>query len=81
VGGTWGKTQRMGTLLEGVYAPEEIPSIIEKVILWYKENGFVKERLGATVDRLGKETLETALSTSDLLDRKEEILAKALLER
>ena len=81
VGGTWGKTQRMGTLLEGVHSPEEIPTVIEKVILWYKENGYSKERLGAIVDRLGKETLEAALSTSDLLDRKEEILSKALLER
>ena len=81
VGGTWGKTQRMGTLLSQVYSVEEIPTVIEKVLLWYKENGIVKERLGATVDRLGKEALESALSTTDLLDRKEEILAKELLEK
>ena len=81
VGGTWGKTQRMGTRLSAVYTPEEIPTVIEKVMLWYKENGYAKERLGATVDRLGTEALESALATNDLLDRKEEIIAKPLLER
>lgn len=81
VGGTWGKTQRMGTLLDDVYPVEEIPTVMEKVILWYKENGYVKERLGATVDRLGKEALESALATNDLIDRKDEILAKDLLEK
>ena len=81
VGGTWGKTQRMGTLLSALYTPDEIPAVIEKVMLWYKENGYVKERLGATIDRLGTDTLEAALATNDLLERKEEILAKPLLER
>lgn len=81
VGGTWGKTQRMGTLLHTVYSADEIPSVIEKVMLWYKENGFVKERLGATIDRLGADALEAALATDDLLERKEEILAKPLSER
>jgi dissimilatory sulfite reductase (desulfoviridin) alpha/beta subunit len=81
VGGTWGKTQRMGTPLSGTYRTEEIPDIIEKVILWYKENGYAKERLGATVDRLGTDALEAALATNDLINRKSEILAKPLLEK
>ena len=81
VGGTWGKTQRMGTRLSNVYTEDEIPVVIEKVMLWYKENGYVKERLGATIDRLGTDALEAAIATNDLLDRKDEILAKPLLER
>ena len=81
VGGTWGKTQRMGTLLNNAYSADEVPTVIEKVMLWYKENGYVKERLGATVDRIGTDALEAALATNDLLDRKDEILAKPLLER
>ena len=81
VGGTWGKTKRMGTLLDTVCTEAEAPDIIEKVMLWYKENGYVKERLGMTLDRLGKEALEAALATDDLLLRKEEILAKPLLEK
>ncbi len=81
VGGTWGKTQRMGTLLENVYSVESVPAVIEKVMLWYKENGYEKERLGATIDRLGIEALEKALDGDSLLKRKEEILAKELLKR
>ena len=81
VGGTWGKTQRMGTLLSSTFTAEEIPVVIEKVMLWYKENGYIKERLGATIDRLGTDALEAALATNDLIDRKDEILAKPLLER
>ena len=81
VGGTWGKTQRMGTLLNSVYSADEVPSVIEKVMLWYKENGYVKERLGATVDRIGTDDLEAAIATDDLITRKDDILAKPLLER
>ena len=76
VGGTWGKSQRMGTLLSGVFSYDEVPDVIEKVMLWYKENGLPKERLGAAIDRLGVEVLEAAISSNDLLDRKEDILAK-----
>ena len=81
VGGTWGKTQRMGTLLNAVYSTDEIPTVIEKVMLWYKENGFVKERLGAAIDRLGANEFEVAIKGNDLIDRRDEILAKPLLER
>lgn len=79
VGGTWGKTWRMGTLLSTLYTVEEIPDAVEKIMLWYRENGYSKERLGATVDRLGVEQLERAIATEDLLERKEEILAKPIL--
>ena len=81
VGGTWGKKQRMGTLLSGTFTEAEVPDVIDKVMLWFKENAYAKERLGAAVDRLGTEALETALATNDLLDRKEEILAAPMLER
>ena len=81
VGGTWGKTQRMGTRLSATFGADEIPEVIEKVMLWYKENGYAKERLGAAIDRLGIDTLEAAIATNDLIDRKEEILAKPILER
>ena len=81
VGGTWGKTQRMGTLLNAVYSTDEIPTVIEKVMLWYKENGFVKERLGSAIDRLGANEFEVAIKGNDLIDRRDEILAKPLLER
>ncbi|MBO7304830.1 MAG: 4Fe-4S binding protein [Clostridia bacterium] len=74
VGGTWGKKQRIGTLLPDTYAPEQIPEIVEKIILWYKENGLSKERLGAAIDRLGEDALICAIKGDGLLKRKEEIL-------
>lgn len=81
VGGTWGKKQRMGTLLPGTYSFAEIPDLIEKVMLWFKENAYAKERLGAAIDRLGTDKLIAALATNDLLDRKEKILAAPIKER
>ena len=80
VGGTWGKTQRMGTLLSRTYRPEEVPEVIEKVMLWYKENGYAKERLGAVIDRLGVRALEEAIADDGLLVRTEEILAAPIKE-
>lgn len=74
VGGTWGKKQRMGTLLNNVYSVEQIPEIIEKVMLWYKENGFAKERLGAAIDRIGIENFENEIRSDDLIKRRDDIL-------
>lgn len=79
VGGTWGKTQRVGTPLSRTYPPEEIPDLIEKILLFYKENGYAKERLGALIDRVGMETLEKAIEGDGLLLRREEIIAKPIL--
>ena len=78
VGGTWGKTTRMGTPLSRLVTAEEVLPLLEKPLLWYRENGYTKERLGKTVDRLGVEALETALFTDELLDRREAILAAPL---
>ena len=52
-----------------------------KVILWYRENAFQKERLGAAIDRVGLEAFEKALEGDDLLRRKEEIIAADLKVR
>lgn len=81
VGGTWGKIRRDGTPLSRLFKPEEVPDIIERVMLWYKENGYAKERLGAAIDRLGIEALESAIATDSLTARREEILALPIKER
>ena len=65
-GGTWGKNQRMGTRLSRIYSEDEIPDVIEKILLWYRDNGLEKERLGAAIDRLGADVLEKALEGDDL---------------
>ena len=68
----------MGTRLSRYYEREELMEIVEKVILWFRENAYQKERLGAAIDRVGVEAFERALEGSDLLDRKAEILAAEL---
>ena len=76
VGGTWGKNTRMGTPLSRLVEREEIFPLLEKTMLWFKENADGKERLGKVVDRIGVEEMEKALFSDDLLRRKEEILNK-----
>ena len=76
VGGTWGKRTRMGTPLSRLVREEEILPILEKSMLWFKENGIEKERFGMTIDRVGMDQLEKALFSDDLLLRRDEILAK-----
>ncbi len=81
VGGTWGKSTRMGTPLSRLVEEEEILPILEKTLLWFRENAYQKERLGLAIDRLGVEALEAALFGNDLLERKDKILEKDLLQR
>ena len=71
VGGTWGKHTRMGTRLSRYYKRGELDALVEKAILWFRENAFVKERLGAAIDRVGVDAFEAAIATDDLLLRKE----------
>lgn len=61
VGGTWGKTTRMGTPLSRYVEESEIFPLLEKSMLWYKENAEPKERFGKAIDRLGIEALERYL--------------------
>ena len=75
VGGTWGKSTRMGTPLTRFVTREEIAPVLEKTMLWFKENAFAKERLGKAIDRLGFEKFEADIATDDLLNRKDEIIA------
>lgn len=76
VGGTWGKRTRMGTPLSRLVKEDEILPILEKTMLWFKENGNPKERLGLAIDRIGIENLEKALFSDEILERKDEILSK-----
>ena len=75
VGGTWGKTTRMGTKLSRLVKEEEILPIMEKTMLWFKDNAYQKERLGKAIDRIGVDKLEEALFGDELMARKEEILS------
>ncbi len=81
VGGTWGKKTRMGTPLSRLVTEDEIFPILEKTMLWFKENAYQKERLGMAIDRVGADKLEAALFSDDLLQRKEAILAAPVKTR
>ena len=81
VGGTWGKRTRMGTPLSRLVKQDEVLPILEKTLLWFKENAYAKERLGLAIDRVGVENLEKSLFSDDLINRKEDILRKEILTR
>ena len=81
VGGTWGKRTRMGTPMSRLVTEEEILPMLEKTLLWFRENAYQKERLGLAIDRIGADKLEEALFSDDLLARREEILNKEILQR
>ena len=75
VGGTWGKTTRMGTVLPQYYHLDEIERLLEKSLLWYRSNGYQKERFGAVIDRVGFETFLSDISDDKLLEQKADILS------
>ncbi|MDY3619136.1 (4Fe-4S)-binding protein [Agathobaculum sp.] len=81
VGGTWGKSTRVGTPLSRMVTRDEIFPMLEKTMLWFRENAYQKERLGAAIDRLGVDKLERDLWGDDLLKRKEQILAAEIKPR
>ncbi|RBP63811.1 dissimilatory sulfite reductase (desulfoviridin) alpha/beta subunit [Alkalibaculum bacchi] len=59
VGGTWGKNVNRGKALNRVFKEQdEVLDTIEKVILFYKDQGIAGERLANTIDRLGFESFE-----------------------
>lgn len=74
IGGIWGKTQRLGTPVPGIYSEEEVMKLIEKCLLLYREQGITGERFGRTLDRIGPDNFIAQLLSDDVLDRKQEIL-------
>lgn len=76
IGGTWGKHTRMGSPLSCLVREDEIMPILEKTLLWFKENGLPKERLGKAIDRIGFDKAEAEIMGDGLLERKAEILSK-----
>lgn len=61
LGGIWGKRQRLATPLEGVYAKEQVVSILEKTLTLWKEQGTAGERFGLFLERTGVENFTKQL--------------------
>ena len=75
IGGRWGKKVGQGTPLSKLFtSEEEVLSVIEKTILFYRENGQPGERFADTIARLGFENVEREILSDDILARKDEIL-------
>ena len=75
IGGRWGKKVGQGKPLSRLFtSEEEVLSVIEKTILFYRENGLPGERFADTITRLGFDNVEKAILSDDILARKDEIL-------
>ena len=79
VGGLWGKRQRMGTRLEGIYSKEEIFALVERSLLLFREQAWTGERFGAFIERIGPDIFIQELLSGDVMDRKQAILEAPLL--
>jgi len=62
IGGRWGKKVGQGTPLSKIYtSKEEVLDLIERVILYYRDNGQPGERFADTIARIGFENVEKAV--------------------
>ncbi len=48
--------------------------VIEKAILFFRDEGITSERFADTIDRLGFEYVQDKLMSDELLARKEEVI-------
>lgn len=79
IGGRWGKKAAEGRALSKIFTSEEETLLtIEKAILFFRDQGVSGERFADTVKRVGFENAEAAILSDELLERKQEILAKTL---
>ena len=81
IGGRWGREGKKGAPLRGIYSVEDALDIIEKIMLVYRDNGFKKERFADMIERIGFEEVEELILQSDVLERKDEIIAKEICQR
>lgn len=76
IGGRWGRITRHGTPLPGLYTEAQALDMIEKAMLLFRDLGNKGERFAAMIDRIGEDKAIDLLLHGDLMERREEILAK-----
>lgn len=76
IGGRWGKRIRRGTPLPGRYTKDEAMELLEKSLLFFKDQGAQGERFADTIERIGVDKTIEMILADDLKARKEEILSK-----
>lgn len=75
IGGRWGKRTANGRPLEKIFTSEdEVQDVVEKAILFFRDEGVTGERFADTIDRLGfdyvqKKLLEGSLDKSAVLNK------------
>lgn len=77
IGGRWGKRVARGIPLTKIFtSEEEVLTVIESSILFFKEYGLAGERFNDTIVRMGFDEAEKIILSGELIKRKDEILAK-----
>ncbi len=62
IGGRWGKKVGQGKPLNKIFTDEaELLDLVEKVILYFRDNGIAGERFADTIQRIGFENVQKAL--------------------
>jgi len=63
IGGTMGKTPRLATRWPGlIESKDELYSLIDRAIEYYRRNGRKRERFGHTIDRIGVNEVKDRIS-------------------
>lgn len=55
LGGSGGRTPRIGFKLDRIFTEEEVIRIVERVVRFYKEKGQPRQRLALLIEEIGKE--------------------------
>lgn len=75
IGGRWGKKFSRGIELGKIFeTEEEVLSVVEKSILFFKHYGIRAERFADTISRIGFDEVERIILSDELLFKKDEIL-------
>lgn len=82
LGGRWGKKTAAARPLSKIFTSrDEVLNIVEKAMLFFRENGYKKERFADTIARIGFENVEKAILSDELLNRKDEIISMEIKEK
>lgn len=77
IGGRWGKKVARGVPFSRIFeTKQDVLSVIEKTVLYYKENGNPGERFADTIARLGFENVEREVLSDEIFLRRDEILKR-----
>lgn len=75
IGGRWGKKVAHGQALDKIFTEkEEMMQVLEKAILFFRDEGITGERFADTIDRLGFDYVQDKLMSDELLQRKDEVI-------